>query len=400
MLRLNPTQIRLDKRDLDWHIPRHVERQAQRAAAHKPDLTKVTKRMTPKEQRKIGFPDSTPSPGVPLTSKYNDHRRAPDIEIYSDDPVPQFNRAYWEQVLANGSSPTALRPAPAATAAVIHPSDDFLDSTHSARASIELDPIDIYDSSDNDHFSSPDAPDDIPSTSESSEGIVSMQSGQRPSLGEPIQPSSFRQRQSWNPFRRKTPQESDGIRALLSHVNHSLSGSMAVDGPSDRQSDSSRSTIGGMGPDLDDGLYGNRRDRRTISEAASRDHIAQEHLELPIRPHLPPQASQHSRNTSGSFPRSSLYIVEAAASSSPERRPITPPDNPIAVGGQGLLSLPPRRPKTYRPRSQTYSYTESEDTLNTILPQTDGTLTGRLPSLLVRCFLFLTFLWSKAVALV
>lgn len=404
MLRLNPTQIRLDKRDLDWHLPRHVDRQAQRAAVPRRDINKETERTTSKEQRRLGFPDSSPSPSVPLSSMYTHRRNGPDTEIFSNDPVPHEDRVYWDGFFAQVGTPRTLQTAPTARVTVVDPSDDFLNSTHSARASIELGSLPVDDGSDNEQSSSFDAPNGIPSVSDSSNstsyrGVAAAVPEQQTSLEDVAQSSSSRQRQSWIPWRHKTHQVQDGVRALLGHVSHSLSGSMAVDGPSDRYSnqdrDSSRSTSGDLGPDVDDGLYGSRRDRRTFSGAGSREHKAEEHLEpltygLPHRPALPPpRAIGPSRNMSGSHPRSSLYISEAAASSSPERRPSTPPDyNSSAFENQGLLSLPPRRPRAYRPRSQTYSYAESVDLPYPIVPQMDGpstarAITTRLPSVRV-----------------
>jgi len=388
MLRLNPTQIRLDRRDLDWHKPRHVERQAQRAAR---DITKETKRTNPKEQRRLGFPDSSPSPSVPLSSRYSDPRRGPETEIFSNDPISHQDRAYWDRHFAQVGTPTTLQTAPTARATVVDPSDDFLNSTHSARASIEPGSVPMDDGSDNEQSTSLDAPSGTPSASDSSSpdshrGTAAVMPEQQTPSEEVIQSSSSRQRQSW--MRHKTHQVQDGVRALLGHVNHSLSGSMAVDGPSDRHSshdrDSSRPASGDMGPDLDDGLYGSRRDRRTFSGTVSREDRAEEHPEpptnrLPHRPVLPPpRAIGHSRNMSGNFPRSSLYISEVAASNSPERRLRTPPDyNPNTFESQGLLSLPPRRPRAYRPRSQTYSFDESEDLPDPAVPQMDGASAGR-----------------------
>ncbi len=393
MLRLNPTQIRLDKRDLDWHLPRHAERQAQRSAVPRRDINDETKRNTSKDQRQIGFPDFLPSPSIPLSSMYIDPHNGPNSEIFSNDPVPLQDRVYWDGFFAQVGTPTTLQAAPTARATIVAQSNDFLNSTHSARASIELGSISMDDGSDNEQPASSDTPSELPSASDSSNsashrGTMTAVSEEQLPSEDVGKSSSSRQRQSWIPWRHKSNQVQDGFRALLGHVSHSLSGSMAVDGPSDGYSsqdrESSRSTSGDLGPDLDDGLYGSRRDRRTFSGTESREVTAEEHLEpptyrLPYRPASPPpRAIGHPRHVSGSHPRSSLYITEAAASSSPERRPRTPPDyNPNAFVNQGLLSLPPRRPRAYRPRSQTYSYAESLDLPNSIVPQLDGPSTAR-----------------------
>lgn len=404
MLRLNPTQIRLDKRDLDWHLPRHVERQAQRAAVPRHDMNKKTKQTISKEQRRLGFPDPSPSPSLPLSSMYTDPRNGPEFEMFSNDPIPHEDRIYWDGFFAQVGSPRTLQTAPTARATIVDPSDDFINSTHSARASIELGPLPMDEGSDNEQSASFDASSGIPSASDSSNsanhrGTVAVVLEQQIPSEDVVQSSSSKQRQSWIPWRHKTHQVQDGVRALLGHVNHSLSGSMAVDGPSDhylsQYRGSSRSTSGDLGPDLEDGLYGSRRDRRTFSGAGSREDRAQGKPEpptfrLPHRPASPPPpAIGHSRNMSGSHRRSSLYITEAAVSSSPERRPRTPPRYNInALENQGLLSLPPRRPRAYRHRSQTYSYAESVDVPDPVVPQMDGSssvraITTHLPSVRV-----------------
>lgn len=407
MLRLNPTQISLEKSDLNWHLPRHAERQARRAAESRHDTANGTKRLTPKQQRKIGFPDSSPSPSVPLSAKYSDPYSGPGTEIYSDDPVPHQDRAYWDRFFAQIGSPTTLQTTATARATVVDPSHDFLDTTHSERASIEQDSLLTDDDPDNERHNPFDTPAENLFTSESSNstsvpGTNALLPEQKSTQGEAVQSPPSGQRHSWNLFGRgsnKAPEEPHGFRALLGRVTHSLSGSMAVDGPSDRHSShgrySSRSSSGGMDLDLNDGLYGSRKDRRTFSGATSRDDRMEEHPEsttyrLPIRPILPPpRAVGHSRNVSGNLPRSSLYISEAAASSSPERRPRTPSDQNLDVSeNRGLLSLPPRRPRAYRARSQTYSFAESEGLPDPIIPQMDGptaarAITNRLPSVLV-----------------
>ena len=413
MLRLNPTQIKLDKKDIDWHVSRHDQRQATlRTTVPPKDAGKATKNDTPKKHRHGRFPDESPRPRVPLSSM-RASQGGPDTEIFSDDPVPRGSRAFWDRVLAEAGTPTRVQTASMATPTVVQPSDDFLNSTHSSKGSIESASVEGHNRSggtdsplsagaEGSSFLGTPYPSES-SNSSKDRNANAEKDEQRPPAREVNQPSSPRNRLSFFSFRRKTrpgmDRSSDSME--LGHADHSLSGSMAVDGPSDRHSTSERETsaasYGGSDSDLDDGLYGNSRDRRTISQAHSshedqvQDQRTQAMGEILPSPttYPPPRAIGHSRYYSGNAPRSSLYISETAPSSSPERRPKTPTNySPRGFESQGLLSQPPRRRKMYRARSQTYSFAESEGSPDLEVPQMDGSstiqsLTERIPSLLV-----------------
>lgn len=364
-----------------------------------------TKR-TPSSQKLGKVSDTHPS-HHPFSSMHASVHSGPDTEIFSDDPVPQGSRAFWDRVLAEAGTPTRVQTASMATATLIEPSDEFLNSTHSSKGSIDsvsgdpntgssdLQSHSFHDPAGSLSFETPYA--SRSSSSQTDHGTHAEKAEQRPPPREIIQSLSPRSRLSFFPFRRKARPEagksSDSME--IGHVDHSLSGSMAVDGPSDRHSSDYRDSLDfdqrAKSPDPDDGLYGSRRDRRTISQAFSEDQARGQHTEAltnrqgdrTVLP--PPRAFGHSRNYSGT--RSSLYISEAAASSSPERRPTTPiVHNSNGLESRGLLSQPPRRPKMYRRRSQTYSYTQSEDSPHADVPQMDGpstveAITNRIPSL-------------------
>jgi len=392
MLRVNPTQIRLSKKDLDWHIPRHEERQGLRAIVPPNDASKAT-RKSPRKQAQGKSPRRSPPPRRPLSSRGAAFRSGPDVEIFSDDPVPRGSRAFWDRVLAEAGTPTRVQTASLATATVVEPSNEFLNSTHSSKGSIESVSNDEYNESGDvqsplsnpaggsSSFGTPDASES--SNSARNRKVQTDKAEQLPPPRAITQSSSSRNRLSFFQFRRKTRPQPDGSLDSVGsfQVDQNLTGSMTVDGPSDRRvgryRDSSLSARRGSDSDLDDGLYGNRRDRRTISEAYPNleDEAPGQDVETlartqPDRTALPPPRTiGHSHNYSGSMPRSSLYISEAVASSSPERRPRTPTDeNPSGMERQGLLSQPPRRPKMYRRRSVTYSFAESD----VDVPQMDG----------------------------
>lgn len=372
MLRLNPTHIRLEQRDLDWHLPRHGERQALRATGIPRDISKTAK-SSPKKQKDSPIRHVLYPPKPAMSSKSPGNYDGPDPEIYCDEPVPtgSQSREFWNQRLAEVGVATTVRMAPIANARIVEPSSEFLDSTHSSRASLEEASIDLDDDHErtglssepwNPLHSSPPLPaEESRSTLEQAE-----QQAQSSRTFFSILPG----------FRRRTCRDRgrDSDNVDLAYVNHSLSGSMAVDGPSDRSDGPpshyryvSGSSVGDPDNNLNDNLYGNLHDRRTVSAAES----SSSSLVVPsIEP--PPRAIGRSRNSSAGLPRSSLYISEAAPSSSPERPPRTPrTTNTNPFGSRGLLSLPPRRRRTYRPRSQTYSWDQSE-ALDPTVPQVDG----------------------------
>ena len=89
---------------------------------------------------------------------------------------------------------------------------------------------------------------------------------QKPLKGIAPDTSSKRRLSFFSFYRRVRPNNVDGGSE---NVEKLLPGSLAIDEPTDRLSghyrDSSRSSNGSLGDDIQDGLYGSRRDRRTVS---------------------------------------------------------------------------------------------------------------------------------------
>ncbi|KAL9069725.1 MAG: hypothetical protein Q9161_005310 [Pseudevernia consocians] len=426
MLRLNPTQLRLDARDLSWHIDRHNERQILHATG--PPTNVTNKERSPKkierDVRTQGSPYSIPQrPSARTTEVIDKH----EDSIISSEPVPHDSRSFWDRVLADAGTPTRTQTISLGNATVIEPSDDFLENNHSSCASVEEDYTDWQDyNHDVAHHS-----EELRSPFRNSEADVSAQWQVQSSSGsldstrvnasidangadkeqklpvdktEKTAPAKRRLSfNNFNFFRRKVTPELDGNSEINDHhslANRHVDGRYRSHWSHDRsRSDSSNSSAGG---DLRDGLYGSRRDRRTIStnmeacvtgrkdaEGSGSPHSsndADSRSMLPTVP-MPRHFEDIPRHASG-LPRSSLHISQAAMSSSPHKASETVPGYSETFASEGLLAIPPRRRKRYKPRSESYPFVSSEDLDMSALPQLDGPSTFQvvhtdLPSLTV-----------------
>lgn len=408
MLRLNPTRLRLDARDLTWHTDRHKERQALRAAGPPTNVTNKTRSPKKKHIRAQNSPSFLTQPLAIRTAEAIDKHESSAI---SSEPVPHDSRSFWDRVLADAGTPTRTQTTSLGNATVIEPSDDFLENSHSSRASIEDDHTQWQDGDDiGAHHS-----DDLPSPCGDTETDVCSQRPVPSSSGSldstRVEPSvdanmtdneqnlppdknmktaSEKRRLSFNNFnffRRKVTPDFDGSPETNDHhnaANRDIDGRYKSRSSHERsRSDSSNGSAGG---DLRDGLYGSRRDRRTISsnleacvngridaEGNGFTHLSSDAAKQSISPTMP--VSQHSedipRHASG-LPRSSLYISQAAMSSSPHKAPDTVPGFSETPVSEDLLALPPRRRKRYKARSESYPFMSSEDLEMSALPQLDG----------------------------
>lgn len=410
MLRLNPTQLRLDARDLSWHIDRHNERQALRAKQS--------------DARTQVPPYSFSQPSAAGTAEVIDKH---DDSIISFEPVPHDSRIFWDRVLADAGTPTRTQTTSSGNVTVIEPSDEFFEDHHSSRASVERNYINWEDNHDN---GAPEG-DDLPSPSRETEANVYSQrpppssSGSLDSTGvhrsinadrtdkdqnlppeRIIDNASAKRRLSFNNFnffRRKLTPDLDGSIENNDHhffTNEDGDGRYKSRWSHERSgSGSSNSSAGG---DLRDGMYGSRQDRRTISasleacvndrsnaEGSRTSHLsadASSQFTLPARS-KPQQSEDIPRHASG-LPRSSLYISQAATSSSPHKVPDTATDHPGTPTYEGYPALPSRRRKRYKARSESYPFETSEDQDTSAVPQMDGpstleTADTDLPSLIV-----------------
>lgn len=402
MLRLPPTQIRLQEKDYKWHKPRHEYRQELRVNVPPADVTNRLRKSPNKYNvartgRRVPHSVLAQAAAKPADTSIG----RPDTSIYSKEPVPSGSRAFWDRVLAEAGTPTRIQTTSSGHARVIDPSNEFLDTTHSSRVSLEgvtgeghCDIDDYYHDGEHNNveFSKFSHTEDehsslqnTPVSSEESEGARSDEDP-APTSRHCAQSELPKRRLSWLPFHRKS-RPANAYESSDNDDRHS--GSMAVDGPSDRYASHGKELFRDSYTEVElvyDGLYGSRRDRRNISstlEAVDEGAVAPGPSSvrgaLQERPSLPSmsdrQSSGHFRHPSGSLPRSSLHISQAAASSSPDVLQASSagrnsgyrfPESP------GLLAFPPRRPRRYRPRSDTYTYEESGEFDGSAPTQLDG----------------------------
>ena len=426
MLRLRPTQLRLDARDLTWHVDRHNERQTLRASG--PPTNVANRVRTPKKkQHEFQSQDSPYSLPPPPAARRAEVIDKHEDSIISSDSVPHDSRSFWDRVLADVGTPTRTQTTSLGNATVIEPSDDFLENNHSSRASIEEDYNNCLDDTDDEIHHS----DDLRSPFHDTEADVSSQwpipssSGSLDSakvdpsidankadkeqtlpVDKVVNTTSAKRRLSFNNFNffhRKVTPDLDGNSEINDHhsfANREFDGHYRSHRSHDRSmSESSASSAGG---DLRDGMYGSRRDRRTIStnleayvngrsdaDSSKSTHVSNDvatQRMLATVP-MPRQFEDIPRHASG-LPRSSLYISQAAMSSSPHKTPDMTADRSKTSAPEGLLAFPPRRRKRYKPRSESYPFVSSEDLHISALTQLDGTSTFQmghadLPSLTV-----------------
>ena len=426
MLRLNPTQLRLDARDLTWHIDRHNERQNLRAAGQPTNVANKTKypKKNQREARTYRPTSSSPRPpAARVTELGNRHRDS----VISNEPVPHDSRIFWDRVLADAGTPTRTQTISQGNATVIKPSEDFLEIHHSSRASIEEDHTKWQDDNDDEAQSSDDSrsPFRDTETVTSSQWPIPSSSGSIDSsrvdpsidadeadeeqnllLDKVVKTAPAKRRLSFNnfnPFRRKATPYLDGsteVNEQCSSAHRDTNGghgSHWIHGRSGSESANSSSE-----GDLHDGMYGSRRDRRTISTNLEAYVNARGYAEgsrpknlpndAPSRSMLPAASSPAQledipRHASG-LPRSSLYISQAAASSSPHKDSGMTAGYSESTASGGFLGIPPRRRKRYKPRSESYPFVSSEDVDLSTPPQLDGPSTFQsdlldLPSLTV-----------------
>ena len=426
MLRLDPTQLRLDARDLTWHIDRHNERQALRAAGpptNQSNKTKIPRKYQQEARTYISPPYSFSQP--PAT-KQKDVGHKHEDSILSNGPVPHGSRSFWDRVLADAGTPTRTQTISQGNPTVIEPSDDLLGISRSSRASIE-EHSHWQDENDEETSNSDDPPPPFHDTElfTSSQWPVSTPSASLDStrvdpsfdmdraeeeqnllLEKGSKTAPAKRRLSFNSFnlfrRRVTPDLDGSTEANLCRSSTRKTANGRHESRSIHNRSRSVSANSSSEGDLHDGMYGSRRDRRTISasleaygngkrdvEASGSKHVSND---VASRSKLPagPSSTPHGlilRHASG-LPRSSLYISQAATSSSPHKEPAMTEERPDMSASAGLLGLPPRRRKRYKPRSESYPFVSSEDLDMSALPQLDGPSTFQsnsadLPSLTV-----------------
>ena len=383
MLRLDLSRIQLEKKDLDFHKETHQRRQNVRIHCH-PAVGSATGSSRKNSKRNKSSKSSlsqspkknvSASPVKLLASGQNQ-----EDSLISRDPVPRGSRAFWDKVLAEAGTPTRTQSTGSGNGRVFDPSDEWLDNNRSTRASVEeaihpeIEPEEDCTSIEYTRDLAPthklSSSDSFHSTSTLDYGVIG--NGRNTSLESIHQPLS-RKRLS-NFFRQKSKSVNNVEEAQPYNTTD-----LGLDGHrSDmhryHDQDKSTSTETSQAGLLGDGLYGSPRDRRKISASldatVEHDDVQQlnplsgsiQHTQPISLSPIQPLPVDSLRRPSSTLPRSPLYISQAAISSSPEKSQAEPSGvfSPPTVATPNLVSLPPRRRRTYRPRSETYSFVVSE----------------------------------------
>ncbi|KAI4125875.1 MAG: hypothetical protein LQ338_004040 [Usnochroma carphineum] len=361
MLRLASTRLTLDSSDVSWHVRRH-ERRLAKLKAGKPARVStdrpIAKPQTP-EPRHEHFADELP--------KRSKTRASPEhIPIYSDEPVPRDAQAFWDHILAEAASSGRVHQEPLARSPrVIVPSDTFLENHASVHLSIRGENGDEQDQARNNGplqelLISPRSP-----VSDISEPSTEIRSRLSP-LSLPSLDGDENHHQSQS--RQSSSEQLDAYSSTKQHIE-------TEHGPDShpfmsRQESESQwiNQMDGDGPsDAAPSLHHHR-------SPSSLQDPEPGSVGMPFGAQARRAELAASRNMSGSDPtqprrthswglqRSRLYISEVAASSSPDKHPKTPGqlNDQVPHNEAGLLSLPPRRRKGYKRRSETYSLVASE----------------------------------------
>lgn len=139
MLRLPPTKIGIDSRDIEWHNKRHQIRQEVRKKGQSVDVfgSPVKDQTKSLDGQKLAY-RSRP---LPIVSKVaSNANSSDDNDLISKEPIPRgrLGKVFWNQVVADAGAPLGMliqnidkQPQ------VIGESGKSQDMIHSSRASID-----------------------------------------------------------------------------------------------------------------------------------------------------------------------------------------------------------------------------------------------------------------------
>lgn len=388
MLRLDLSRIQLEKKDLEYHKNTYHLRQNIRLHGH-PVAGSTSASSKAHKRNKISKSSVSQSLKAKLSAspvKVLASEQHPDDTLISQDPVPRGSRVFWDKVLAEAGTPTRTRTTGSGNGTIFEPSDEWLETNRSKRASIE-EAVDQISNAEEGHVLNDHTRVFIPEMHEVS-SLDSFPATRTPnhcvtddsvsiSLESNKQQQSSRSRFSSFFQRKIKPITNTESTQTQESADVGLDGHNSDLHPDyDRIVSASQNTLhGGL---LGDRLYGSRHDRRTISAsldmAAMHDDIQVSSLHSDrISPNqssssavslpLPLDSLQRLPNTP---PRPPLYISHGGTSScsaKSEDVPVCASSLPMAAS-PSLLSLPPRRRRTYRPRSETYSFALSEASIS------------------------------------
>lgn len=382
MLRLAPTQIAIGSRDLTWHTERHEARQSRRADGYPVEVIASPEGTVPSRADRVK-PKLSHRFVRPLSTGKNSNISVRDSDLISKDPVPRVSRLFWDNILADAGTPSGIkvqnvekRPR------IIEQSDKSQGNTRSAEASLEggFDtPTEAYYTS---LF-------DIASPRQQSKKANVLHSSFSSEYTSACEYNENSRELPGNEFHEQVPQfdlpirsssllSPDGTNQEVSTIgSHGLFYKKHWDSypnslpyyPRNLGSHAdaeSRSEF--QSSPQDAGIVATKKfDQGKASDTAESNDMAAESFVPFSLPQLRlPRVVENFRRRPNGLPRSPLYISQAVASSSPEKRSQTfsNDSDEDVTKSQSLLNRPPRRRKTYKPRSESYPFNFSEKSLS------------------------------------
>lgn len=383
MLRLAPTQIGIGSRDLTWHTERHEARQSRRADGYPVEVIASLDRAAPLRADRVK-PNLSHRFVRPLSTRKTGTNSVHDSDLISKDPVPRSSRIFWDNILADAGTPSGIKVQNVGKRPrIIEQSDKSQGNARSAEASLEGDfetPTEAYYASLFDitlprqqrnkadvlhsSFSS-----EYTSACEYNENNRELPGNdfhqQLPQFDLPIRSSSL----LLSPGGTSQEVSITGSRDLFyrkdwdSHPNSLPYSQRNLGTNADAES---RSEF--QSSPLDAGIAATKKSGQgKVSDTPESNDMAAESFGSFSLPQLRlPRVVENFRRRSSGLPRSPLYISQAVASSSPEKRPqaFSNDSNEDVMKSPSLLNRPPRRRKTYKPRSESYPFDISETSLS------------------------------------
>lgn len=381
MLRLAPTQIGIGSRDLTWHTERHEARQSRRTDGYPVEVIGSSGSVVPVRTDRVKS-KLTHRFARPLSTRVISTNSVRGANLISKDPVPRGSRIFWDSILADAGTPSGIKvQSVGRRPRIIEQSDETQGNARSAEASLEGDfntPTEAFYASLFD-ITSP------PQQSKKADVLHSSFSSEYDSAGEynennrEISGDNFHEKSRFDlPIRSSSlllspggtkPEDSTiGPRDLfyrkewdicpdsLPYHRRNLGINADAESISQYQSspqDARRATTKKSG-------------QGKTSDTPESNDVAAESFGPFSLPQLPfPRVVENFRRRSNGLPRSPLYISQAVASSSPEKRPqaFSNDSDEDVIKSPSLLNRPPRRRKTYKLRSESYPFDASEKSL-------------------------------------
>lgn len=382
MLRLAPTQIGIGSRDLTWHTERHEARQSRRTDGYPVEVIGSPDRAVPvrTDRVKSNLPHRF---ARPLSTRKTSTNSVRGADLTSKDPVPRGSRIFWDNILADAGTPSGIKVQNVGRRPrIIEQSDELQGNARSTEASLEgafntpmeADYASLFDIT-SPHQQSKKA--DVLNSSFSSEynSACEYNENNRELPGNdfheqsqfdlPIRSSSLlltpggtRQEDSMiGPHGFFYRKDWDSCPDSLPYHRRNLGANADAESRSDLQSSPQDARIATT----------KKSGQGKASDTPESNDMTAESFGPFSLPQLPfPRVVENFRRRSNGLPRSLLYISQAVASSSPEKRSqafINDSDEDVTQS-PSLLNQPPRRRKTYKPRSESYPFDVSEKSLS------------------------------------